>query len=74
MIRCYEGSRTHDYIEDYYYKPEPIFYGSGNRFFGVELETDEAGESDSGASSVMGIANGNGLEHICGSISLCIYF
>lgn len=62
--RCYEGSCTHDYIEDYYYKPEPIFYGEGKRFFGVELEIDGAGESDSSASSVMDIANGNGLEHI----------
>ena len=61
---CYEDSRCHDYIEDYYYKPTPIFYGSGNRFFGVELEIDGAGESDSSASSVMGIANSNGLEHI----------
>lgn len=62
--RCYEDGRSHDYIEDYYYKPTPIFYGSGNRFFGVELEIDGAGESDSSASSVMDIANSNGLEHI----------
>ncbi len=25
--RCYEDNREHEYIEDYYYKPEPIFYG-----------------------------------------------
>ena len=25
-------------IHDYYYKPEPVFYGSGPRYFGVELE------------------------------------
>ena len=30
-------------IKDYYYKPTPIFYGKGGRFFGVKLEVDEAG-------------------------------
>jgi len=62
--RCYEDSRGHDYIEDYYYKPEPIFYGVGNRFFGVELEVDNGGEDDDNAAAVMRIGNGNGLEHI----------
>ena len=62
--RCYEDSRGHDYIEDYYYKPEPIFYGSGKRFFGVELEVDCGGEIDDNAAAVMRIGNGNGLEHI----------
>ena len=62
--RCYESNRGHDYIEDYYYKPEPIFYGSGKRFFGVELEVDCGGECDDNASAVMHIGNGNGLEHI----------
>ena len=47
--RCYEENRSHDYIEDYYYKPEPIFYGSGKRFFGVELEVDCGGEVDDSA-------------------------
>ena len=32
-------------INDYYFKPEPIFYGTGKRYFGVELEVDEGGES-----------------------------
>ena len=44
-------------VRDYYYKPEPIFYGEGNRYFGVELEIDEAGESDSAAQEIMAIAN-----------------
>lgn len=32
--------RTHRLytIQDYYYKPEPLFFGEGPRFFGVELE------------------------------------
>lgn len=35
--------RTHRLytIQDYYYKPEPLFFGEGPRFFGVELEIDE---------------------------------
>ena len=28
-------------IKNYSYKPEPIFYGSGNLFYGVELEIDK---------------------------------
>ena len=49
-------------INDYYFKPEPIFYGTGKRYFGVELEVDEGGESDSNAERVLDIANtGNEL-------------
>lgn len=62
--RCYEDNCGNEYIEDYYYKPEPIFYGKGNRFFGVELEVDNGGEVDDNAAAVMRIGNGNGLEHI----------
>ncbi len=28
-------------IHDYYYKPEPIFYGDGRDILGVELELDD---------------------------------
>lgn len=31
-------------IKSYNYKPEPIFYGSGNLFYGTELEIDKGGE------------------------------
>lgn len=44
-------------INDYYFKPEPIFYGTGKRYFGVELEVDEGGESDGNAERVLDIAN-----------------
>lgn len=44
-------------IHDYYYKPLPIFYGDGKRYFGVELEVDNAGEDDDSADAVRGIAN-----------------
>ena len=32
---CYD--EFDDEIEDYSYKPEPVFYGDGNRYLGVEL-------------------------------------
>ena len=61
---CYSSRRSEGGIHNYYYKPEPIFYGDGRRFFGVELEIDGAGERDSAANQLMDIANGNGLEHL----------
>ena len=59
---CYSSIKKS--IQNYYYKPAPIFYGEGNRFFGVELEIDGAGERDSAAEQLMDIANGNHLEHL----------
>ena len=44
-------------IQDYFYKPAPIFFGNGPRYFGVELEIDGAGESSSNAGDIMEIAN-----------------
>lgn len=57
----YDHSRT---IQDYYYKPAPIFYGEGKRYFGVELEVDGAGEDDDNAYAIECAANRNGLEHV----------
>lgn len=54
---CYHCHRENETIHGYYYKPEPIFYGSGPRYFGVELEVDGAGESYSNASTVLAEAN-----------------
>ena len=50
-------------IEEYNYKPEPIFYGEGKRYLGVELEVDEGGKSDDNAETLKEIAN-SGHEHI----------
>ncbi len=50
-------------IKNYSYKPEPIFYGSGNIFYGVELEIDKGGEENGNAQQLIDIANRNG-EHI----------
>lgn len=54
---CYEARSPSQGIESYYYKPEPIFYGKGPRYFGMELEIDEGGESDSRANRLMEIGN-----------------
>ncbi len=43
--------------ERYGYKPEPIFYGDSNRYFGVELEIDEAGRDNNYAEELIDIAN-----------------
>ena len=60
---CYSCFERDGGIQDYYYKPDPIFYGSGSRYFGVELEIDEAGESDYNAEQVMSVGNRD-AEHI----------
>lgn len=54
---CYAAHNSCQGVENYYYKPEPIFYGEGPRYFGVELEIDEGGESDSRANRLMEIGN-----------------
>lgn len=53
-----------DYIQNYYYKPQPIFYGEGPRYFGVELEMDEGGESEEHAEQLLEIANRCGEEYV----------
>ena len=60
---CYARSEQHNVINDYYYKPEPIFYGSGKRYFGVELEIDGAGELSSNAGRILELAN-TSYEHV----------
>lgn len=55
--RCYARWEPHRSINDYYYKPEPIFYGNGSRYFGVELEIDGAGELSSNADRILELAN-----------------
>lgn len=46
-------------IHDYYYKPEPVFYGNGERFMGIELEVDGAGEYSDNARQILDLANRN---------------
>ncbi len=54
---CYEDNHDNCSIKDYGYKPDPLFFGADNRFFGVELEVDDGGECDDCADSVLRIAN-----------------
>ena len=44
-------------IKPYNYKPEPIFYGSGDLFYGVELEVDKGGERNDYAEVILNVAN-----------------
>lgn len=60
---CYDDIDDDDEIEDYSYKPEPIFYGKGKRYFGVELEVDCGGKDDENASTLKEIGNAH-REHI----------
>ena len=55
---CYEDEREeNNLIHEYGYKPNPIFYGEGNRYFGIELEIDGAGRDDDFAEELLDIAN-----------------
>lgn len=61
---CYED-RNSGVIENYYYKPTPIFYGDApdNMYMGVEVEMDGGGEDGDNAEALMDIANDT-AEHI----------
>lgn len=52
---CYDD--FNDEIEEYSYKPEPIFYGDGKPYLGVELEVDEGGKDDNNAETLKELAN-----------------
>lgn len=55
---CFDRIRSpRKSIQNYSYKPAPIFYGDGNRYFGVELEIDDGGEINANAADIMRIAN-----------------
>lgn len=54
---CYQRIRKNAAIHEYGFKPEPIFYGDSNRYFGVELEIDGAGKDDEYAEELLDIAN-----------------
>lgn len=52
-------------IKPYQYKPEPIFYGLGDFFMGVELEIDKGGECSDNAEKILCVANKNGERIYC---------
>lgn len=62
---CHSCFQERSYIHNYYYKPEPEFYGDGGRFFGVELEVDCGGENSSNAKKVLDIANASAWHAYC---------
>ncbi|MDD4689408.1 MAG: amidoligase family protein [Eubacteriales bacterium] len=53
---CYDKIQE-SCIKSYNYKPEPTFYGSGNLFYGIELEIDKGGEDNAHAEQLLHIAN-----------------
>lgn len=61
---CRNIRNKNNAIQDYYFKPEPLFHGDGPRYFGVELEIDGAGEYDDNARELMEIANKAGTENL----------
>ena len=68
---CYAKFRNRS-IHPYNYKPDPIFYGSGSLFMGIELEIDGGGENRDNAQNILDIANCNGTKIYCkhdGSLS-----
>lgn len=54
---CYLEQLDSATIHEYCYKPEPTFYGQGPRYFGIELEIDEGGESPAHAAKLLALAN-----------------
>lgn len=60
---CYRERSSRYAVQAYGYKPEPVFFGQGERYFGIELEIDGGGESDNNARTLMEIANAD-EEHI----------
>ena len=53
---CCDGATTCS-IHSYSYKPDPIFYGEGSPYLGVELEIDNGGEDRHSAKALLKIAN-----------------
>ena len=53
---CYEEYLS-ETIHVYNFKPEPIFYGDGDRFFGVELEIDNGGKDKGNAEMLLDVGN-----------------
>jgi hypothetical protein len=55
---CYSDEMdSSNSINEYGYKPTPIFYGNDRRYFGVELEIDEGGKDSDYADELLEIGN-----------------
>lgn len=55
--RCFDDIDYDEEIEDYSYKPDPIFYGDSYLYFGVELEVDKGGKDGENARTLKDTAN-----------------
>lgn len=53
---------VHGYIHSHDYKPVPTFFGTGNRYYGIELEIDCGGENPVNAGKVSYVAKHNATE------------
>lgn len=62
--RCRNLVAPHNAIQNYSYKPIPIFYGKGKRFMGVELEIDVGGNDSKKAQEILDIGNDEENDHI----------
>ena len=60
---CYDRLNNNS-IRSYSYKPEPLFYGSGSLYMGVELEVDKGGEDNDNAGEVLQIGNSDDKRRI----------
>lgn len=54
---CFRHECDIRYLHDYGYKPDPVFRGNGNRFFGCELEIDGAGKDEDNAQELCEAVN-----------------
>ena len=54
---CWNKISTQKSIHEYNYKPEPIYYGVGPRYLGIELEIDGAGQDAYAARHILRAAN-----------------
>ena len=50
-----DEERRNEEIHPYNYKPKPVFFGEGSRYFGVELEVDRGGEDTDAAEQFLTI-------------------
>jgi len=55
--KYYVIKKQNKLLHSYSYKPNPIFRGNGNRYFGVELEIDGGGTSEENVLKLINIAN-----------------
>lgn len=60
---CWNELSAQKAIHEYSYKPAPIYYGSGPRYLGVELEIDDGGKDSYAANHILNVANGM-AEHL----------